>query len=119
MRRRIVLHCVFAKWGSQSGEYAPGPSNTGEVALSSVIVYVCLALENTISVGCAGGLQRIAHSQNCALKPSSTRRRLQHSLLWRANRTEWHVPGAWRPAEWDAAADCRALRIHKNAPLNR
>ena len=33
MRRYGALHCVFAKMGPQTGEFAPGPSNIGKVAV--------------------------------------------------------------------------------------
>jgi hypothetical protein len=79
MRPRNALHCVFAKLGPQTGEYAPGPSNIGEVALSAMDVYACLMFVNTSSVGCGGRAPCIAYSQNRPLKPTSSRRRLKDS----------------------------------------
>ena len=39
MRRYGALHCVFAKMGPQTGEFTPGPSDIGKVALSTVPIY--------------------------------------------------------------------------------
>ena len=54
------------KMGPQTGEYAPGPSNVGKVAWSSVIVYACSMFVNASSVGCCGRAPCIAYSQNRA-----------------------------------------------------
>ena len=52
MRPRTDPHWVFAKRGPRIGEYAPGPSNIGALALSTVTVCALLMFVNASSVGC-------------------------------------------------------------------
>ena len=61
MRHQTASHCAFAKLGPQTSEYTPGPSNIGEVALSTVILYVCLMFVNASRAGCGGELPRITY----------------------------------------------------------
>jgi hypothetical protein len=72
VKRQGALYCVFAKYGRQTGEYAPGPSNIREVAWFTVTAYVCLMFVNASSGGCGGRAPCIAYSQNTALKPAIT-----------------------------------------------
>ena len=85
----------FRKMGPRIGEYAPGPSNIGEVAASNVTVYVCLMFMKTSSVGCGGCAPRIAYSQNRALKPTSSPRSLKDSRFRHTHCREWYIFGAW------------------------
>ena len=71
MRRWGASHCVFAKLGPLTGEYAPRPTNIGEVVIPTVIVYACLMFVNPRNVRCGGGAPRIAYSLNWALKPAN------------------------------------------------
>ena len=81
--------------GPQTNEYAPESSNIGEVASFTVAVYVELMFVNASSVGGGGRAPCIAHSQkNRALKPTSSRRRLEDPRVWHAHRREWYVLGA-------------------------
>jgi len=81
MRRQTASHCAFAKLGPQTGDYAPGSSNVGEVALSTVTVYVCLMFLNTSSAGCGGGAPLYCAFAKWGFKPTSSRRRLEGSLF--------------------------------------
>ena len=95
MRHQTASHWAFAKLGPQTSEYTPGPSNIGEVALSTVALYVCLMFVNASSVVCGGTAPCIAHSQNRALKPTSSPRRLKDSWFRHAHCRDWYVFGAW------------------------
>jgi len=92
---RLPRIAFSQKTGPRIGEYASGPSNIGEVAFSTVTVYVCLMFVNASSVGCGGMAPCFAHSQNRALKPTSSRRRLEDSRFRYDHRREWYVFGDW------------------------
>ena len=52
---------------------------------------------DTSTVGCGCRVPFVAKSPNRALKPASSRRRLEDSRFWHARRRELCVSGAWRP----------------------
>ena len=54
--------------GPRIGNYAPGPSDIGEVVSPIVTFYACLMLVNTSGVGCGGRAPYIAYSRNWALE---------------------------------------------------
>ena len=116
---RLPRIAYFAKLGPQFGEYVPGPSKVGEVPSSTVTLYFCLMLMSASSVGC-GMAPCIVNSQNRATGSQTDEPTPAPQLFPLLTRSPSRVVCIWcldNRAEWDAAADCLALRISPNWTL--